>query len=396
MHDPDGIARLIDPVPTATFIGEYWQEKPLVVRRGQAAYFADLLSVDQIGELLSSADLPSGTVDVADADAPVDRSRYEMAGVVDILKVQQLYSKGATLVLSEVQRWLPQLARLCRVLEKEFSGPFQTNIYLTPAQGRGFRPHYDTHDVFILQVAGAKEWTVCANPVALPLPSQPFDRDVHAVGETRISCELHAGDVLYIPRGFVHHARCLAQTSLHVTLGALLPTWADLLQEIASELALTDPAFRRTLPADLSGCGFDAAAAQRAFAGLLQRMDDPVLLRSVLERRADNFVLGRRPLAPGQFDQLANLPKLSVADQASPRPGVIYRSRANGESVVVLCHGREIVLPRDAAEALDFALRTPRYAISEIPGRLDDAGKLALVRRLIEEGLVMCYMHRNA
>ena len=391
MRDSDGIVGLIAPVPAATFMGEYWQEKPLVVQRGRPEYFANLISVEQVAALLSSADLPSGAIDVANSDAPVDRGQYAPAGPVDVLKVQQLFSKGATIVLSEVQRWLPPLAQLCRGLEKEFSGPFQTNVYLTPPGGKGFRPHYDTHDVFVLQVAGAKEWTVCGNPVELPLPSQPFDHAAHLPGEVRVSCELGAGDVLYIPRGFVHHARSLEQTSLHVTLGALLPTWADLLGEMLSELALTEPAFRRALPPDFARPGFDLAAARRVLAALLEQANDAALLGSIVERLAENFVVGRRPLAPGQLEQLVNLPKLALTSQAGPRPGLIYRLRANADSMVVLCHGREITFPPHAAEALSFALHRSRYRVSEIPG-LDDAGKLSLVRRLVEEGLVMCYM----
>ena len=392
MDEVDGIARLVDPMPGATFMNQYWQEKPLVIHRHRSTYFSNLLSIEQIEALLANADLPSSGIDVANADEPVDRNQYVVGGTVDMLKVQQFFSKGGTIVLSEVQRYLPALALLCRYMEKEFSGPFQTNVYVTPPLGKGFRPHYDTHDVFVLQVSGSKHWTVCGNPVQLPLPSQPFDRVTHQSGDVQISCQLSPGDLLYIPRGFVHHARSLNEISLHITLGALVPTWAEVLTEMVGELALTEAAFRRALPADFATCRFDAASVQKAFEALLQRINDPVLLRTVLARLAENFVVGRRPLAPDQLQQLLKLPTLSLADQVGPRPGSIYRVRTNAESVVVLCHGREIVLPSDATEALRFALSRPRYAVSDIPGQLDGAGKLALVRRLIEEGLVMCYM----
>ena len=36
------------------------------------------------------------------------------------------------------------------------------NAYITPESARGFEPHYDVHDVFVLQVSGEKHWSVHA------------------------------------------------------------------------------------------------------------------------------------------------------------------------------------------------------------------------------------------
>ena len=35
----------------------------------------------------------------------------------------------------------------------------QINAYITPPENQGFAAHYDTHDVFVLQVSGSKRWT---------------------------------------------------------------------------------------------------------------------------------------------------------------------------------------------------------------------------------------------
>jgi ribosomal protein L16 Arg81 hydroxylase len=96
---------------------------------------------------------------------------------------------------------LPSLANLCRAVERTFSSHFQTNIYLSPPHAQGFKTHFDSHDVFVLQVSGSKLWTLYDTGVVLPLRGQAFDPDKHAPGPPTRELTLHSGDVLYCPRG---------------------------------------------------------------------------------------------------------------------------------------------------------------------------------------------------
>jgi hypothetical protein len=45
-------------------------------------------------------------------------------------------------------------------------------------------------------------------------------------------------------------------------------------------------------------------------------------------------------------------------------------------------------MPIHAADALAYALEHERFAVKDLPGDLDDEGKLVLVERLIRDGLV--------
>ncbi|MBI3515026.1 MAG: hypothetical protein HY060_13335 [Proteobacteria bacterium] len=385
-----GLAALLDPVSPTVFFRDYWEEKPLLVRRNRPDYYAPLLSTGQIEQLITATDLPPSTLTVANADVPLSASDLARAdSTLDIVKVHQLFAAGATLVLQEAHKWVAPLAALCRILERDISAPFQTNLYMTPAGGRGFETHYDTHDVFVLQIEGTKAWTIFDSPVRLPLRGQPFDPALHPVGAATLSCQLEPGDFLYIPRGYLHQARSGDATSLHATLGAICYRWADVLLEVMAEACLSDPAFRRALPIGLARAGFKPDAARKTFAGLLARLIDTATPDRVLDRLADEFVLSRRALLPGQLEQLGHLPALSAADEVGPRPGLIYRLRTDGDIVRLRCYGRETRLPVAAAQALRFALETTRYQIADLPGKLDRAEKLMLVRRLIEEGLVV-------
>jgi len=70
------------------------------------------------------------------------------------------------------------------------------------------------------------------------------------------------------------------------------------------------------------------------------------------------------------------------------RAGAVSHLRTEGEFASIDCFGRKIRFPRHVSEAIGFALSQPRFVVREIPGDLDDAGKLTLVRRLVREGLV--------
>ncbi len=67
---------------------------------------------------------------------------------------------GATLVLQALHRTWPPLIRFGSDLAAELGHPVQINAYITPPENQGFAAHYDTHDVFVLQVAGSKRWTI--------------------------------------------------------------------------------------------------------------------------------------------------------------------------------------------------------------------------------------------
>ena len=379
------LERLLHPITPATFFGEYWEEKPLLVARNRADYYAPLLTLQQIDPLVTV--LPPDTMTLTNSDAPLEVREFARAdGYLDVVKACQLFAAGSTIVIQEAHNRLPSLAALARELEREIGAPFQTNLYLTPPQGKGFDTHYDTHDVYLLQIAGSKEWTIFDSPVRLPLRGQPFDENLHPVGAPTMSFVLHAGDFLYIPRGFLHHARSGDETSLHVTLGALAYRWADVLLEVMAQLCLADPAFRRALP--VAGPCFDGAAVRKTFTDLLARAVERANPDGVVEKLADEFVIGRRAFVPGQLEQVEAAQHLAASDLVGARPGSIYRLQTEGDLVRLRAHGREVRLPAESTDAVTFALQREQYRISDLPGDLDEDEKLTIVKRLIEEGLV--------
>lgn len=381
---------LIHPTSKEVFFNEYFEKRTLVVKRGTPDYFRGLLSLDEIDRVITTLDRDTDEIILKNASREIAEKDYTVGGSIDVAKLYQLFQEGSTVTLAFLDDVLPELGRFCRSLEKEFTCPLQANIYMTPPAAQGAKAHYDTHDVFVLQIAGSKKWTIYGTPVELPLPAQDFDSTIHELGAPTMEFELEAGDAAYIPRGAAHDARSTDTVSLHVTAGILRYTWTDLLLEFVASASLRDAAFRKSLPPGFPHTGFDREMARQQLGRLLRRAAENGDFDAALDHFAGDFFSKCRPLLRGQMEQMAALEKLSAKSVAGVREGAIFRidGSGKGELVSVECYGRRITFPAQAREAVEFALENSRFRISELPGDLDDAGRLVIAKRLIREGLV--------
>ena len=379
---------LIHPISKPLFFEKYFEKQTLVVKRNAPDYFRELLSLDEIDRVITTLDRSSDEIILKNASREITVDDYTVDGAIDVAKLYQLFGEGSTITLAFLDSVLPPLAHFCRSLENEFTCPLQANIYLTPPGAQGAKVHYDTHDVFVLQVAGSKKWTIYGTPVELPLPGQDFDAAIHQPGAPTIEFELNAGDVAYVPRGAAHDARSTDTVSLHITAGILRYTWTDLLLEFVANASLRDPALRKSLPPGFARADFDKEQARETLQKLLRRASEDGDFSAALGHFTGDFFSKCRPLLRGQMAQIAAINELTVESIVGVRDGAIFRLDSSGDSIAIECYGRRIAFPAQAREAVEFALKNTRFAIRELPGDLDDAGKLTITRRLIREGLV--------
>jgi len=382
------LAGLLHPVSPEDFLADYWESRPLVLHRNRPDAFQRLLSVQAIDDFLASRNLHHPDVSMVNYSRKLDTEAYTFpSGLLDVAAVHREFAAGSTLVLSALETELPALFGLTRALEAELSTRFQANIYCTPANAQGFHPHYDSHDVIVLQVQGRKRWMLYDSPLELPYRRQEFHPDAVETGPLSAEFTLEPGDVLYIPRGLMHDARSLDGTSLHITLGVLFTSVTELLAEALSQLGLRERAFRHGLPVGFARAGFDRTDTVASLRALLQRLATEADLDGVLGHFAEDFIATRHPHLPGQMAQLAALEALSLDSLVAPRPSLIYRVVAAENQTVLHLYGSTVRLPAHAAEALSWSLaQTASYRVGDTAGELDDEGKLVLARRLVREG----------
>jgi lysine-specific demethylase/histidyl-hydroxylase NO66 len=303
--------------------------------------------------------------------------------VADAGRIMSEFNSGATIALQALHRyWLP-LTRFCRDLELGLTHPVQANAYITPPRARGLGVHFDTHDVFVLQVSGTKHWVVYEPTVELPLPAQKCT--VETDDPPILDITLRPGDFLYVPRGFLHAAISLEEVSAHLTIGILADTWYDLLLEVTRQ-AVEEVAFRAALPVGYAwdGAGFaDAVAASlKQFATWVAQVDP----EEVSQRRLEYFWGGRTPILAGHLAQVTQLEHITDDSRVRWRPGSFPYLVIKADSAVLLLGDRQLRMPARLETTMRLITSRKSFIVSDLKEDLDPPGRLVLVRRLVQEG----------
>ncbi|MGB7983040.1 MAG: cupin domain-containing protein [Candidatus Nanopelagicales bacterium] len=410
--DRSALARCIRIEP-AEFAESYWGSRPLLSRAADlGGDFSDLFSAAAVDELVADRALRTPFARMAKEGVLLAPSRYTSSGgsgaeIGDQLAPEQVLAElaaGSTLVLQGLHRtWLP-LAEFTRALVADLGHPCQVNAYITPASSRGFDPHYDVHDVFVLQIHGEKHWTIHEPVHPDPLRSQPWSQRsaqvaARAEQDPVIDATFRPGDALYLPRGWIHSATALGGTSIHLTIGIPTYTRHDIVERAVALVAQTSAdadaaALRGSLPLGAGRANADALrpsvqATIDALIDALHRIgSDQDLAERMAADLAVRFAADTRPERVRPLATLDALADLSASTSVALRDGLAARIEEMGEQVAVLVLGKRIMLPCEARPALESAISGPPVRVGELPG-LDTESARVVVRRLLREGVLV-------
>jgi hypothetical protein len=165
------------------------------------------------------------------------------------------YLDGCSVVLNHGDLLSPWIAALCQDLQKSFPHAY-ANTYLTPPNSQAVPPHADDRDVLVLQLVGSKVWKVYETvPVPYPYPQEQVGKEGIPVppqvteGPLAVSTTLQPGDVLYMPRGFVHEAHCQDNLSFHLTVALATHDWtlAGIMSQATEKILTRVVDFRKSI-----------------------------------------------------------------------------------------------------------------------------------------------------
>ena len=203
-------------------------------------------------------------------------------------------------------------------LQAALHHPVGANLYLTPARAQGFLPHADTHDVFVLQLHGTKEWHVSSPRVELPLARRQSERLTLSDPKTY---RLAPGDVLYLPRGFPHEALTGDSSSLHLTVGVYAFRWHDLLSDALQLIAHEDVMLRSALPAEYLYEPLDMERVAELGRRVATALADGALIEKARVGIAAKLVAADVPTGLSQFGSLDALAGLTAESVVVRPPG---------------------------------------------------------------------------
>ena len=381
------LGQLLCPVTIEEFIDTRFEKTLLHVSRGgNADYYSNLFSLDAVDEFLHVVKPAYTKAFAIDSRRKIEVAEYSAAdGLVDPLRLFELYDSGATIVLKEIEGHCPSLQALCRSAEKRFSFPFVATVFLSPPQGQCFPIHFDAKDIFVTQISGSKNWRFFRPQYELPLSHQHC-YDGMAEQDFLEEVDLQAGDFLYFPRGFPHVVHATDQASLHISFSTFPLTWADLMNRILADYCERDPLFRRSLP---PGFVESEAGLQDAFATLVARFAANAELRPALEATRRGFVASRPPPSENLRQRRRQVTSLSLESSVKAQPDVVRLIRTEGNVLRLMGLGKEIAFDPGALETLTFALQTPGCKIGDAPGALAPEQKLELFQTLVAHGFVV-------
>ncbi len=384
------------------FATENWGRAPRLTRAAELPRgFDDLLNPAAVDELVSRRGLRTPFLRMAKDGSVLANDRFTRGGgagatindqVADD-KVLAAMADGATLVLQALHRSWPSLVDFASRLADELGHAVQVNAYVTPPQNQGFAPHYDVHDVFVLQVSGRKRWIIHEPVVEAPLDNQPWDKRKDAVNaraaeEPVIDTVLEPGDALYLPRGTIHSAAAQGETSIHLTVGVHPLTRYHLVQHLL-EAVQDDPELRTSLPmgAELDDPDVLAPILSATLEALRDRLERSEPADAA--RHLQTTLMSRtRPEAISPLAQLDAAAALDLATPVRLRHALRVRHEVTGDGVRLVLLDRTVTLPGSTADAVKTILSRAVFTPAELPG-LDADDQLTVTRRLLREGLVV-------
>lgn len=388
---------LVDPVPAEEFLNEIFGRSPRLFT-GDPDRFASLISWDTLSDIAPREHVTPLRLRVARGAEDVPETEYihtvstpegDAFRTVRMPELMSVLRQGATLIVDAVDRVHPPVELLAHRLEHTLREPVQINAYGTWGTDQGFSPHWDDHDVLVLQVAGEKEWTLYGPPRR----SWPLGRDIEENPMPEDESELNVltlapGDVLHVPRGWWHGVRPVKGPTLHLTVAVPRTTGIDLVNWLADQVCC-EPGFRKDLPR--YGPADDRTRHMTRLRDTLSSLlEEPGLLeRFFLDRDACAPVRQRFSLAA--VDELTGrLGDGEAVTWLAPRAVLLDE----GERVALLANGRRRTFTASAGGMLEHLLaemettagRVIGVGVSE-PG-IGEPEARAFLTELVDAGLV--------
>ncbi|HEZ4568353.1 TPA: cupin domain-containing protein [Neisseria meningitidis] len=138
--------------------------------------------------------------------------------------VYQYLQDGATMVYNRIDNE-PFVDSIAKQIAQFAQAQTVVSGYLAFGSSPSYRNHWDTRDVFAVQLIGKKHWTVSAPNFDMPLYMQQAKDMPHITPPTTVDMEviLEAGDILYIPRGWWHNPMPMNCETFHLAIGTFPP-----------------------------------------------------------------------------------------------------------------------------------------------------------------------------
>lgn len=318
-----------------TFLTDYWQKKPLLIKNG-LPQLKGMFEPSDILELATFDDVTARLITQVGKNGQQWTLQNSPFNQQDFTKLPELW----TVLVQNMEQWSPELANLWHAFD--FIPQWQRDdimVSYAPAGGSVGR-HYDEYDVFLAQGYGSRRWQLgkfCDENTEF-LAGQPI-RLMDEMGEVFFDEVLNAGDVLYVPPRLSHYG--VAQDDcLTFSFGFRRPNLMQILDNL-TDVATQDDGMCVPLmfhQAPQSAGKLDQTTITHIKQRLLELLNsvqgDTLITQAVLEtisKRQYDVMVSEEPM---DFDDLVESLENGATLSQDIASRIVYQVLPNGEKVV--------------------------------------------------------------
>jgi 50S ribosomal protein L16 3-hydroxylase len=186
---------LLGGISVESFLSDYWQKKPLLIRQA-IPNFSGILSPNDLAGLACEDDIQARIV-------IEKKSQWQLKhGPFSDEDFATLPKKNWTLLVQNVDHYLPQAKDLLEKFNFIPNARLDDLMVSYAPEGGGVGPHFDSYDVFLLQGQGKRCWRVSTQDDLTLLEGAPMR--ILKNFYTEQEWVLEAGDMLYLPPKAAH------------------------------------------------------------------------------------------------------------------------------------------------------------------------------------------------
>ncbi|WP_040556708.1 cupin domain-containing protein [Reinekea blandensis] len=277
-----------NPFNSQEFLNTYWQQAPLLKRNALSLH--DIITADELAGLATEAEVESRLISGSNETEQWTLQHGPFSDDV----FQTLPERDWTLLVQAVDHWVPEVRQVLAQFSFLPRWRIDDIMISFATDGGGVGPHFDQYDVFLVQLAGQREWKI----------GQMCDEDsdlvenipvkVLSAFEEQDAWVLDPGDVLYLPPGVAHWGTSLGD-SMTLSVGFRAPSDSETIAELGH--------FMSSMVSDFQRYG-DAGISQRNQTPHAIEEEDIDRVQAIIKRLADD-----RSLVSEWFGQYVTEPK---------------------------------------------------------------------------------------
>ena len=212
------------------FMKRYWHKKPLLVRGAIPAFELAKKNQQEFTSPISASELFSLATDDSVESRLIQSKPWSLqSGPFKKSSVPKLDRKNWTLLLQGMDAHHPTAATVLSWFRFIPDARLDDLMISIAGVGGGVGPHFDSYDVFLIQMSGRRQWQISAQKDLSLNPKLPLKILQHFQAEH--NWVLEPGDMLYLPPHIAHDGIALDAGCQTWSVGFRSPSFKELLQE---------------------------------------------------------------------------------------------------------------------------------------------------------------------